>query len=395
VRCTRCGNDNPEPNRFCGMCGASLLAGPVPAPTQPQPVLVSSAAAAAPELAPARTEPVQTTHLEASSDDRPAISGPSFLGLNDPPPSHSSPRKRARLSIDPHSAPGSDLEYLLSDEEQPSHWGPGKILLILIALALALGFGYLRWKTHGFSWLNPPVKKPDAAVAQNAPSDNTPQQTAPSGATQESLPAANQPSTTSSQPSPDGAAANANPAASAPPPSTAPVTATPNPLPATEAARPGDATPPAGANTSSADKDSASSREPTAAPPTSKRAEASKPAPRRSTPKPSAASKPVVAADPVTEAQKYLYGKGVPQDCERGMRLLKPAANQSNAKAMVEMGALYSAGLCTPHDLPTAYRWFALALRKDPENTAAQEDLSKLWSEMTPPERQLAIKLSQ
>jgi TPR repeat protein len=90
-----------------------------------------------------------------------------------------------------------------------------------------------------------------------------------------------------------------------------------------------------------------------------------------------------------------MYGKGAPQDCERGLRILKPAANQANAKAMIEMGALYSAGLCTPRDLPTAYRWFAQALRKDPDNLAVQTDLQKLWGEMTQPERQLAIKLSQ
>ena len=99
--------------------------------------------------------------------------------------------------------------------------------------------------------------------------------------------------------------------------------------------------------------------------------------------------------DAVTEAQKYLYGRGATQDCERGLRLLKPAAAQANPKAMIEMGALYSAGLCTPHDLPTAYRWFAMALRKDPDNQGVQTDLQKLWREMTQPERQLAIKLSQ
>jgi TPR repeat protein len=77
------------------------------------------------------------------------------------------------------------------------------------------------------------------------------------------------------------------------------------------------------------------------------------------------------------------------------MHLLRPAAEQSNPKAMVEMGALYSAGLCTPRDLPTAYRWFALALRKEPENVSLQGDLKKLWGEMTQPERQQAIKLSQ
>jgi TPR repeat protein len=97
----------------------------------------------------------------------------------------------------------------------------------------------------------------------------------------------------------------------------------------------------------------------------------------------------------VAEAQKYIYGKGVRQDCDRGLRLLKPAADQANPKAMIEMGALYSAGLCTPRDLPTAYRWFAMALRKDPDNQSIQTDLKKLWGEMTQPERQLAIRLSQ
>jgi hypothetical protein len=36
-----------------------------------------------------------------------------------------------------------------------------------------------------------------------------------------------------------------------------------------------------------------------------------------------------------------------------------------------------------------------MALRKDPESQSAQADLQKLWGEMTQPERQLAIKLSQ
>jgi TPR repeat protein len=114
-----------------------------------------------------------------------------------------------------------------------------------------------------------------------------------------------------------------------------------------------------------------------------------------SSPKPAADVKPVTPVDPVSEARKYLYGRGVQQNCDRGLRILKPAANQANAKAMVEMGALYSAGLCAPRDLPTAYRWFAMALRKEPDNQSVQADLQKLWGEMTQPERQLAIRLSQ
>jgi TPR repeat protein len=104
------------------------------------------------------------------------------------------------------------------------------------------------------------------------------------------------------------------------------------------------------------------------------------------------AAKPV---DPVTEAERYIYGRGVRQDCDHGMRLLKPAAEQSNPNAMISLGALYSTGTCAPRDLPSAYRWFALALHKQPDNQPLQDDLQKLWSHMTQPERQLAIKLSQ
>ena len=112
--------------------------------------------------------------------------------------------------------------------------------------------------------------------------------------------------------------------------------------------------------------------------------------------KPSAA-KPLAAMsnNSVAEAERYIYGRGIAQDCDRGLRLLKPAAEQSNPKAMISLGALYSTGTCTPRALPTAYRWFALALHKQPDNLVLQDDLQKLWSQMTQPERQLAIKLSQ
>ena len=70
-------------------------------------------------------------------------------------------------------------------------------------------------------------------------------------------------------------------------------------------------------------------------------------------------------------------------------------AGEYDPKAMTAMGGLYATGTCTPRDLPTAYRWYALALHKDPDNQTLQNDLQKLWSQMTQPERQLAIRLSQ
>ena len=401
MRCARCGNENSEQNRFCGMCGASLLAASAPKSAESQPVPVSASPSTAQVVAgPSQDSPRSVVERPSS------ISGPSFLGLSDPVSSKSVPRKRASLSIDPHSGAGSNLDYLLDEEEPQHHWGIGKILLILIALALAVGFGYLRFKNQGLAWLNG-LKKP-AAVAQNSPT--------PDAATE---PASSPSITADPQPTPQTIAASPPQPATAAPANAptgnsaagaAPATSSPDNPPSTDTPKPTDAAPPTADadkapdkatsppdKDSSADKDSSTAKDTSPDTPTAatKPVEKPKPAPKAPAPKPSAASRPAATYDPVTEAQKYLYGRGSPQDCERGLRLLRPAANQANPKAMIEMGALYSAGLCTPHDLPTAYRWFALALRKDPENTAVQADLRKLWGEMTQPERQLAIKLTQ
>lgn len=374
MRCPRCGNENPDGNRFCGMCGGTLVAPEVTA-AQVQRAAASGTSTSAPPPPVRPRIPEPAPRPTPMSEDRPSISGPSFLGLNDP-----SPRKRnSGLSIDPQSS-SRNLDYLLDDEEPPRGSGAGKIFLILLALALAVGLGYLRWKGHGFAWLTSGSNKPSAIAKTpdtGEPDSSAPSNTAPSSQT----PAANQPAP----------ADNTTPAASTDATNSAPATqpggTSPKPTPKAE-----NAAPSAGSDQSTADNaESASSDS------TDSDTAAEKPAPAQPpAPKPQPAAKPArPAVDPVTEAQKYLYGRGVSQDCERGLRLLKPAANAANPKAMVQMGALYSAGLCTPHDLPTSYRWFAMALRKDPENQAIQSDLQKLWGEMTQPERQLAIKLTQ
>jgi zinc-ribbon domain/Sel1 repeat len=405
LRCSRCGNENSEENRFCGMCGASLLAAPAAKPAEPQPVSV----AATPRATRAVAEPAQEAPRSvAEGSSSSSISGPSFLGLNDPAPSRSAPRKRASLSIDPHSTPGSNLDYLLDEEEPTHHWGIGKILLILIALGLAAGFGYLRFKNQGLAWLNPSKKPPAVAQNSTAPDTTTTPPTSPSSppdSQSSPQPSAAAPPQTQPQPTPAPPVNPQNSSPAATPAAATPAPSTPAP---SNTAKPNDAPPETSSDKAAAPADPDKTASPTdkdSSPPTdassdnppaaAKPVEKPKPAPKAPAPKPSAASRPVAAYDPVTEAQKYLYGRGAPQDCDRGLRLLRPAANQSNPKAMIEMGALYSAGLCTPHDLPTAYRWFALALRKDPENNAVQADLQKLWGEMTQPERQLAIKLTQ
>jgi hypothetical protein len=307
--------------------------------------------------------------------ERSSISGPSFLGLNDPPP-----QKRSSLSIAPQSLdpqPTSrNLDYLLDDEEPPKS-GAWKIILIGLVLALAGGLGYMRWKNQSFSWLSSATRKPAATTQPADAADSTAPDS--SSGTAASPPAAS-PASTEATSSP------ANPVSSPAPEKIAPSTTTPAvTAPAAENAAPlASSRPPA--TPSVTKKKKAEPADPNLTP----RVAANKSIPADATP-----SKPAKLQDSVTDAQRYIYGKGVPQDCDRGLRLLKPAADHANPKAMIEMGALYSAGLCTPRDLPTAYRWFALALRKDPENQSVQTDLQKLWSEMTQPERQLAIKLSQ
>lgn len=74
------------------------------------------------------------------------------------------------------------------------------------------------------------------------------------------------------------------------------------------------------------------------------------------------------------------------------MKYLKAASAKSNPKARSTFGTMYATGHCVSRDLPTAYSWFALALHADPNNQVLEKDLNEVWSQMTPSERQVAIK---
>ena len=465
MRCGRCGNENSEGNRFCGMCGASLLPktetanrtaasgadkrpdatithpsgevrpptrlgsdGTVPAANRP-PTTGSTVAAQIPrppvEPAPAPSMPDPPRNGSPFNGD-PVINGPSFLGLNKPADGRST-RPNSSRSHDLHTS--GNLDYLLDDDEEEPKRGGGKLFLVVIALALIGGFGYLRWKQGGFDFLKPsratvPAQStPDSGSTSsgNPPSAPAPAQTAtpeaaapnpavsnpatPAAATPSSAnPNPSNPAANSNSPGADGGVTGAAPAPTASgaassgadgssPPSTPANSASASGAPADNAAAP------------AKPQDSASLDKPTQ-PESAEDAEAGPSKPESSAQpdvtKPSAARTlrarkpaPVTALDPAAEAEKYIYGQGVAQDCDRGLRLLKPAAAQANTKAMIRLGSLYSSGTCTPRDLPTAYRWFALSLHKEPDNQRLQDDLQKLWRQMTQPERQLAIKLSQ
>lgn len=94
-----------------------------------------------------------------------------------------------------------------------------------------------------------------------------------------------------------------------------------------------------------------------------------------------------------TEGEKYLYGDGVPVNCERAQKELLAAAKHSSAKAQSELGSMYATGHCVIRDLPLAYRWFARAQRQEPRgNRKIAEDMRELWAQMSPEEKQLATR---
>jgi TPR repeat protein len=424
VRCPRCGNENPELNRFCGMCGATLIAAPPPAITPPErgagdyrPPSRSSADRSSADHNLGDRGPAR----EAEPVSQPIISGPSFLGLSQPGPARA-PRTAGRGS--PLETSSRSLDYLLEDDEEEPKSGAGKLVLVLVALALALGLGYLRWRSEGLEWLTSGMKKTLTGASSetssqpgaNAGGDNSAAANPPAAGGAPATSAAAQPgaqmpagdaSTAANARTPVPVAADAPSATATNPPAnsgavlgsstnagTASGAASPpdtggNPAPLRTSAPVHASAPPTSAPAISAKNGSGKAGDEDADSSDDDSTPAAKPAAPPAKPP---AAKPV---DPVVAAEKYIYGRGVAQDCDRGLKILRPAANEANAKAMISLGALYSAGLCTPRDLPTAYRWFAMALRKEPDNDSLQTDLQKLWSEMTQPERQLAIKLSQ
>jgi hypothetical protein len=89
----------------------------------------------------------------------------------------------------------------------------------------------------------------------------------------------------------------------------------------------------------------------------------------------------------LVKAQKYLQGRGVPQSCEQGLMYLKAATQENDPNAAVQMGALYSSGLCVAQDRVKAYQWFSSARDMEPNNRWIDKNLSQLWAQMTSAER--------
>ncbi|MEO6119181.1 MAG: hypothetical protein ABIP12_00720, partial [Terriglobales bacterium] len=383
--CWNCGHKNPEMNKFCGDCGKAQVRPPVaenvntvkamnPPARERQPVAEKQPAPlAAPVVPPPGTGitpnprrfvsttpligesrvvrettmaptaavadlpkemrvaspagPLDVTRDGARSAPRGVtrISGPSFLGLSDEPESSS-------------AASDTPSEYLLDDEQESSSTARS-----YVALGLILLLGVLLYKQWGpvsaagrdliqsakaaTSSTAVPTRQPEIAAKEpikgsvyhgleedtKPQSDNAPVEEA-----------------TTEKATADAALKDATAAAAAA-------------APAEEAKAASKATtsPAADAEPEEAAEKvvlGGASRETPVAAKTDTRA--------KNTP----ATTPVYDDSEVDLAQKYLQGRGVAQDCNRGVSLLRSAAAQSNPKAQIKLGALYATGHCVTQD---------------------------------------------
>ena len=365
VICPKCGEQNADTFRFCGMCGAALGSGKTAtrassqAPETPRPgeIPVALRIAANPSRGPA------FDLRPTSSSAKTQISGPSLLGLGPIPqsgPTVDTLREKAFS--------GSTPTFVYEDAKPPR----GRTLLLVVILAvLAVGV-WMRYRYLAYSDSAKPQTASTPDTSTSAPKDQT--QSKAGNDASNAAPQQNAPST----PTPDSAQ---------------PAPAQPTPAKPTSD-KPGD-------NVAASTNNSA--KDVMAAPATEDQKPATPPKQIAKAEVPTKSVKPAAAAKPAADTgsstflkgEAYLYGRGVPENCDEAIKNLKSASSSGNAKARSTFGTMYATGHCVPRDLPTSYSWFAKALEADPNNQVLEKDLTAIWNQMTPPEKQLATKLKQ
>ena len=344
--CPKCGEDNANTFRFCGMCGAVLEKAMPASPPKAETVRESA-------IPVALTIPANPRKAGAEKRAEP-ISGPSMLGLGEP--TLDTLREKAFSGADPFFEP-----------EEPKTGGRKLLLLILLAaLGAAIWWTYTNYVAIGESQKQP-VAAPQAGTSEVPAEKPATQPQAPEAKQADAAklspsPSAETPAVAEKAPAPAGASPVSKPEGTV-------AVAAAKPRAPEQAAKPAALAKPAQHTTTRVDR-------------------AAVPAPKPAV--------TVTAADTGDAAfrrgEAYLYGRGVPVNCDEAVKYLKAASAKQHARARSTFGTMYATGHCVPRDLPTAYSWFALALRVDPNNQILEKDLSAVWNQMTPPERQLATK---
>ena len=103
------------------------------------------------------------------------------------------------------------------------------------------------------------------------------------------------------------------------------------------------------------------------------------------------------AADPrnnpqLLEGEKYLYGRGVAQNCKQAIASFEAAAKHDNAPALTHLAVMSASGRCMKKDRVEAYKWFARAKQADPDDVWLDRSMDMLWANMSHQERSAVLK---
>jgi TPR repeat protein len=446
VRCPKCGEDNSEKFRFCGMCGTLLESAPKVGSSRPGPAPNISSAPAVPQSAVSKTAIPQTaipqtrTALEreheiamrrplvantsskpaASQPDRnsvPPISGPSMLGLNVPvvsrPEPSEAPLKQARFNE--LSANQLDENRLAQTPVRADRYTAKEAAASEFDAPRFNDLSVDSFRQTSFSGLDSYIEQEQAksgvgrallllillgalGAAGWWTYNNYRSIAQTRKAQSEAASAVEAP--------PESSQAKGSAASDTTPPPAAPVAK--QSAPASDVAEgPSENAGPAPGTTTADNPPAQPAPAEKPAPVAKSPVVAKTPPPKKIAPK----REPVMATATASKvptpaptdngdssfrkAEAYLYGRGAPQNCDEAVRNLKEASAKSNAKARSAFGTMYATGHCVPRDLPTSYLWFALALRVDPNNQILEKDLNAVWNQMTPPERQMATRMKQ
>lgn len=262
--------------------------------------------------------------------------------------------------------PNRDLSYLLHDDDHvPAKTSRAPFIVAGLILAAVAGFFYLRGSSKPMPSAG--SGSGDATASQATPpagTDGAPSEgkvEPPKGETTKAEASKTEPATTAPAadvPKTEPEKADISPAAAAPvapaPVAPAPVKDTHHPAQAVAMAHP----------------------KPTA-----------RPAHQQKKPSPAKAAAPEADSTTVADTPSATSG-----NCEAQLPAMRKAAARGDAKAKADLGLVYYAGRCVPRDLPTAYHWYALALRTAPDSPQISAQLEAIWKQMSPAERQLALK---
>ena len=97
----------------------------------------------------------------------------------------------------------------------------------------------------------------------------------------------------------------------------------------------------------------------------------------------------IVAAGPLEDADAAAKRR----DYATAVRIIRPLAEQGDARAQYTLGVFYDNGLGVPQDRVTSYMWFDLSAAQGKEGAAAFRDL--IARRMTPSQIAEAQKLAR